>query len=203
VKLLNRQEVLDQFRKTARRKMQNDGDTLAASFFDHYLGAMPAAERRQGSTGGHLYEAWLTAIERSGAARAGPKLAAVAARMNGFRSGDGGAKRGSLGHVRRLLNRVHYHFRTGLPFIARVEYGYPIRVGDKAGNKGRKYPGSIGKLYGRRREGRDGMLMWVDGSGKHFAKFRIPAGPGDGVGAFEDARQVVVQKAQSLGWVRN
>jgi hypothetical protein len=202
MKLLNQQQVLDQFRQAARKKMDKDGDRLVATFFDRYLGAMPMAERRQGSTGGHLFEAWLTAAERSGAAKSGPRLAGVLARMNGYRSGDTTARKGSLGSVRKLLKRVHYHFHTGLPFIAKIERGQTIEVGDKSGNKGRKYARTIGRLYGRRRAGRNGMLMWVDGAGKHFAKFRTPAGPGDGVGAFADAKQAVAEQARTLGWVR-
>lgn len=202
-KLTNKRQLVDAFKKQAQKKMEADGDRLVANFFDRYLGAMPMMEKRQGETGGHLFESWLAAIERSGAAKMGKRLAAVAMRMNPFRSGDPNATDSSDGRLRRLKQRLSYHFRCALPFVSKIEHGQTIRVGDASGNKGRKTPNGIGWLYGERYAGKNGMLMWVDGSGKHFAKFRTPSGPGEGVGAFAAAKDALVSEAQSLGWTRN
>lgn len=202
-KLTNKKDLIEKFRKQAQRKMEKDGDQLVANFFDRYLGAMPMMERRQGSTGGHLFESWLSAIERSGAAKMGRRLAAVAMRMNPFRSGDPNASESSDGRLRRLKTKLSYHFRCALPFVSKIEKGQTIRVGDASGNQGRKTPDGIGWLYGERFAGKDGALMWVDGSGKHFAKFRTPSGPGEGVGAFAGAKDALESEAKSLGWVRS
>lgn len=201
-KLTNKKQLLKAFQKKARKKMAEDGDQFTHDFFMNYLGAMPSMERKTFGRGGHLFEGWLSAIEKSGALRGSVRLNAIINRMAGFRSRDPNARQSANGWVRRQATRLRYHFHTAMAFVSKIERGQAITVGDAEGNKGKKTEQGIGRLYGARHQGKTGMLMWYDGGGKHFAKVRIPSGPGEGVGAFEAAQDALVAAAESSGWVR-
>lgn len=200
----NDSEVLKQFREWGEQKMEKDADRMLETFFNAYLIRLVPAEGRAAvpesglETGGHLHETWCTALTKSKKG-VGARTKKVVDRFDSYRSGDPKAVSAARSRVNIGKTKRSYSFGTTLPFASAVEDGRPIRAGVK-GNEGRKHPSGIGKLYGRRQQGRNGMLMWVANGQRKFAKTRTPSGQAEGVGAFAAAFDLLRQFAEHLGW---
>lgn len=192
-RITNKTQVVRKYADQLRKMREQHADEIVALTYDRYLGGLPVAEQNSG----HLFEAAITAAQKI--AKRFPRLAQSLSRYEFYRSGDPKAVAAGSGRVLDNRKRLHMEFIIDLPFAATVEYGGTLGT---IAPKGKKDPAAYGVLYGPRYAGRNGMLMWVDDSGVHLAKFRTLSGRSDGVGVLRAAMEAADSRAQALGWRR-
>lgn len=137
-------------------------DRITAEFSLQLAALMPVES-------GHAHEAFFTAMEKLPLER----TQAVPRTSGAMRSGDPEAiKRGIAGYG-STPDKVWASLQAALPFLDKLERGVTIRVGDLSGNKGAKENhSSLGELYGPRKPGTSGFLVWRDSEGMHMEKTR-------------------------------
>lgn len=173
----------------ALRSMGVDAvEKVTVTFANVLLSAMPIEN-------GHGHEAVMTALEQVPNAR----IARVPQSNMGVRSGDPLARKAGFAEYGESDAAVSVSLEARLPFLHTLEVGGTIRVGDLSGNQGQKTAGmeTLGELYASRKgDGRPGVLMWRDASGKHFRYIRNVS---PGLGFMARAASVARLKAKQLG----
>lgn len=166
-RLLNKPSVTDQMLNAAATR----GAHVATVFAEKVMDQAPVES-------GHIHEAMLNAVDKSGISADFPGASALSSVFGGMRSGDPEAKKRGHGAKRKGAKRYRVRFLLNLPFAATLSKGGTIRVGDAEGNKGTKVPGTRfpGPLYGPRLSKGKGVLMWKQGGKIMRARVRrVPA----------------------------
>lgn len=152
-----------------QKGMAKAGGQITAEFARVSLEHAPAEN-------GHIHEAVLTAVEKTGIQQEFPAALEILSAFSGIRSRDPEASKRGIGQRRQIQNYI-VRMTINLPFAAKMDKGGNIHVGDASGNRGRKvHPMFPGPLYGSRDAEGSGVLMWIEGGSIRRAKVRaVPA----------------------------
>lgn len=178
--------------KHLRSQLLELADEITTTFIVELLTEMPVED-------GHAHESFITAAERLRL----PKTKQAAIQFALRASNDPNAKKYAISELNKDADGITLRLGTALPFVRKMEYGLPIKVGDLSGNQGRKRvngDGGLvsppGTLYGPRYSGTEGVLLWREGGQTKIAKVRIPSGTDTGF--FKKAVNAAKQAAQRL-----
>jgi len=142
---------------------------------------------------GHLHQTFATALSNAGL----PQTKGTQSAMAGKGSGDDEAVAAGYGRAFGAQTSVTVTVGTDLGFVERLNSG-GTQEADVNGNQGRKTEGAatVGQLYAPRSEGRDGVLVWMDGGTRRYARTRTIQPHG----FFDAAEQAVVTLAKEMGF---
>lgn len=174
----------EQFLKAVEQKVAKKRnslmDVLVAEFLDTVCKELPTEEA-------HARQAFITAADQAAdQLYQSGRIERVAETHRTTASGDPEAEKAGRGSARATPTSLKVTIDNRLPFVRKLEYGIPITVGDRQGNRGYKENGAVGEgdLYGPRLPSTNepgtgfslafpqGWLMWVENGQKHFAKSR-------------------------------
>lgn len=176
----------DSLRRNLLERAKTVAGAVTAEFFDSVSDNAPVEN-------GHIHETFGQALLKIGGEI--PGVGETASKMLSKGSGDVEAASRGYGKASTLTKKVKVSIGTKIGFVKKLDDGQTITVGDARGRSGKKDPDGYGELYGPRSNSGTGFLMWVDGSGKHFA-LSVNWGP---MGFFERAAEAARVKANSLG----
>lgn len=174
----------DQFIKHLEQKIAKKRnslmDVLVAEFLDTVCQELPPEEA-------HARQAFISAADQAAdMLYQSGRIERAAEKHRTTASGDPEAEKAGKGSAKTTKTSLKVTLDNQLPFVKKLEYGIPITVGDKQGNRGKKEAGALGTgdLYGPRLPSTNepgtgfsldfpqGWLFWVDQSGAHFEKIR-------------------------------
>lgn len=188
VRMLNGPEFIKSMEEELRAGLNEQVDTLMSEFLDGVNEKLPVEN-------GHAHEAFKAASESIASSL--PVSKSLRQSITPFAnagSGDSMAKSKGEGSVSSTDTKVTVKLSINLPFVYKLEYGLPIKVGDLAGNKGPKAESTPrGSLYGPRNPGNTGLLVWVENGVTRRAKIRNNITP---YGFFRNGIQKVKIKAK-------
>jgi hypothetical protein len=187
------EQFVEALSKRIAQKRNSLTDHLTAVFLETVLNETPIEN-------GHAHQAWISGADQAAEAlwQSG-RIERTAEKHRTKASGDPEAEKAGKGTVSRTKTQLIVTIWNKLPFVRKLEYGLPITVGDRGGNRGPKRHGAatIHELYAPRLPNgkgswATGFLMWKEGGTWKFSKVRRPPA----TGAFAKALAAVREAAK-------